>query len=108
MTDITIKGRVAERLEQMARETNREIEEIVEEALDLMVNAEGTRPQVETTDDFPEPPQGTLAHMAWSASQNPILGGSTDTAERSREILRNEYADHLLKRLNDPDEDVDE
>ncbi len=108
MADITLSGRIAERLEQIARDTNRKIEEIVEEALNLMENSEGARTQGGAEETIAEPPLGTLAHMAWSAAQNPINVGAADVAERSREILHNEYADHLLKHLDAPDDDANE
>src|SRR5205823_9802183 len=101
MTDITITGRVAERLQQLAQRTNRSVEEILEEALDSYLG--GERKTVSTD----EPPLGSFARMAWVAEQYPIEVGATDISERSREILQNEYADYLLKRLQTPDDNTD-
>ena len=101
MADITITGRIAERLQQLAQRTNRTVEEILEEALDSYQVGEGKDTVTQ------EPPRGTFAHMAWVARQNPIDVGETDISERSREILQNEYADYLLKRLQASDDSDD-
>ena len=50
MADITITGKVAERLQQLARQTNRSIEVILEEALDTYQEGNDTAAI--------EPPQG--------------------------------------------------
>ncbi len=102
MADITITGKTAERLQQLAQRTNRSVEEIVEEALDAYQLGEGKSNAAD------EPPPGTFARMAWVARKYPIAVGSPDISERSRDILRDEYADHLLKRLQAPDDKSDE
>ena len=48
-----------------------------------------------------EPP-GTAARLAQIARLKPILVEDTDLAERSREILENEYPEYLLKRMDRP------
>ncbi len=102
MTDITITGRIAERLRQLAERTNRSVEEILEDVLDAYQDSEGKS----NTDEGPPP--GTFARMAWIAERNPIRVGATDISERSREILRDEYAEHLLKRLQASDDNTDD
>jgi hypothetical protein len=92
MTDITITGRVAERLQRLAEDRHRTVEEVLEDVLDTMAQQED-----KDTAGI-EPPPGTFARMAWVAMQNPIELEATDVADRSRDILQNEYADYLLKR----------
>ena len=100
MTDITITGKVAERLQRLAEDRNRTVEEILEDALDTLLRGDDQ-------DDAIEPPPGTLARMAWVARRNPINVDATDISERSRDILRNEYTEHLLKRQSASDEPPD-
>jgi predicted transcriptional regulator len=95
MADITITGKIAERLQQLAQDTKRSIEEILEEALDSYLRNE---------EDMLAGPVGSLARMAWVARQHPIEVEPTDIAERSRDILRDEYAAHLLKRRQAADD----
>src|SRR5258706_14833645 len=102
MTDITITGKVAERLQQLAKHTHRTVEEILEDVLNAYTQRESKDPTAV------EPPHGSLARMAWVAMQNPIEVEETDIAERSRDILRSEYAEHLLKRRAASDNATDE
>jgi hypothetical protein len=60
----------------------------------------------ETVTDEPDeefdpdnPPPGSLALLAKLAREANIRTGERDTSSRSREILENEYADYLLKRV---------
>lgn len=94
MADITITGKVAERLQQLAHDSQRSIEDILEAALDNLSQQEENK----------MPPAGTLARMAWIARHHPIEVDSVDIADRSRDILRDEYAAHLLKRQQTPDD----
>jgi hypothetical protein len=101
MADITISGKMAERLQQLAQDKHRTVEEILEEALDTYVQDE----ERETAGK--EPPTGSLARMAWVAERNPIEVAATDIAEHSRDILRDEYAEYLLKRWSAPSDATD-
>jgi predicted transcriptional regulator len=94
MADITITGKVAERLQQLAQDSHRSVEEILETALDNLAQQEEDK----------LPPVGSLARMAWMARQRPIEVEATDIADRSRDILRDEYAAHLLKRRSTSDD----
>ncbi len=94
MADITITGKVAERLQQLAQDSHRSVEEILEAALNNLTQQE----------EGQLPPAGSLARMAWTARQHPIEVEQTDIADRSRDILRDEYAAHLLKRRQAPDD----
>lgn len=87
MADITITGKTAERLQQLVQSRQRTVEEVLEDMLNSY--------QHEDTD---MPPAGTLARMAWVAEHYPIAVEPDDVADRSRDILRDEYADYLLKR----------
>jgi len=51
----------------------------------------------EQADEYPE---GSLAALARNALEADIHTGTTDTAERSREILNTEFADYLKERMN--------
>ena len=95
MADITISGKVAERLQQLAQDSRRTVEDILEEALDSYVRNE---------EDSLAGPHGSLARMAWVARQHPIEVEATDIAERSRDILRDEYTAHVLKRRQATDD----
>jgi hypothetical protein len=92
MADITITGKVAERLQQLAQDKHQTIEEIIEEALGPYVQNQDKK--------MPggEPPPSSLARIARLATRNPIEVAATDIAERSRDILCTEYTEHLLKR----------
>lgn len=55
------------------------------------------KPDTEFDPDNPLP--GSLALLAKLALEADISTGETNTSSRSREILYNEYADYLLKRM---------
>ncbi|MEP7286847.1 MAG: ribbon-helix-helix protein, CopG family [Chloroflexota bacterium] len=95
MADITITGEMAERLQNLARSTHRPVEEVLQEALTHYFREE------DSGHDVTEVQIASFADMARVARENPINAGDPDIAERSREILRDEYADYLLKRLQD-------
>ena len=92
MADITITGEIAERLQEIARNTHQAVEEVLREALDRYIQSD-----VE--------PRPSFAEMARLAMENPIKVGSADISEHSREILENEYANYLLKHLHDGEVD---
>ena len=80
-TRLTLKGKTAEALQHIALQENRSVEDLLENLLALY-----------------QPQPGTLAELAQSARTADIHTGKTDTSERSREILRTEYADYLKRR----------
>ena len=102
MTEITITGSVAERLQHLAQRTHRTVEDILEEALDMYMRSEDKETAAV------EPREGSLARMAWVATHQPIEVQATDISERSRDILRREYADHLLKHQVSSNDAADE
>ena len=95
MADITITGEMAERLQALAQAMHQSVEEVLQEAL--------TRYSREETSlhNTTEVQIASFSDMARVARENPIEVGDPDIAERSRDILQDEYADYLLKRLQE-------
>ncbi len=83
-TQITLSGPIAETLQALAEQQNLSVEAVIER---LRSDA--------------NPHAGTLAQLAASARAADIHTGATDTAQHSRQILRDEYAEHLKRRNAD-------
>lgn len=81
---INIPEDVAQRLEQLAQQEGRSIGEVLNNLLNRY-NAGS--------------PPGSLAELAQNAREAGLASAEpVDTADRSREILTTEYADHLKRR----------
>ena len=80
-TSLVLTGKAAKTLQHIASQENRSVEDVLENLLALY-----------------QPQPGTLAELAQSARKADIHTGKTDTSDRSREILRTEYADYLKRR----------
>ncbi len=83
-TQITLSGPIAETLQALAEQQNQSVEALIE---GLLADA--------------KPSGGTLADLAASARAADIHTGATDTAQKSRDILRDEFADYLKRRNAD-------
>lgn len=91
MTDFTIPDQLAEKLEDIARRENRPLDKVVEEALQQYASEH-------------LPPQQTRNLLLLIAQAADELGeGSNegDIAERSREILNNEFPEYLMRRIRE-------
>lgn len=53
-----------------------------------------------------EIPEGSLYRLGEALEQLNYRSGRSDTAERSTEILRTEFADYIRRRMNRPDPDA--
>lgn len=93
MTEVIIRNeRLAWRLFDIAQRENRSVEAVIETLV------EERYPQA--TGDKPAP--GSFAALAEAARRANIHSPHpVDTSSRSREILENEYADYLKKRMED-------
>lgn len=97
MTDISIAPHLIEKLQRIAEVEHRPVEAVLESLIEqypLIV------PDTEEADSD-VPPLGTLARLAYEARKVGFESGETDTSERSREILEKEFADYLLRRMED-------
>jgi len=83
-TQITLSGPIAETLQALAEQQNQSVEALIE---GLLADV--------------KPSDGTLADLAISARTADIHTGVTDTAQKSRDILRDEFADYLKRRNAD-------
>jgi len=87
---MNIPEAVAERLEQIAQQEGRSVGELLEILLDR----------------YTAPPPGSLAELAQNAREAGLASPQfVDTAEHSHEILRNEFANYLKKRMDNADSD---
>lgn len=91
MTDISIAPHLIEKLQRIAEIEHRPVEAVLESLIEQY-----PVPIVEET-----PPLGTLARLAYEARKVGFESGETDTSERSWEILEKEFADYLLRRMDD-------
>jgi hypothetical protein len=89
-----IRDDLAKRLHELAQQQNRSVDEVLEELLSPYQS------QSLSAENSDIPPQGTAARMIYEAQRAGFRSGQTDTAERSREILHNEFAKHLLKHIS--------
>ncbi|MBZ0315060.1 MAG: hypothetical protein K8L91_01485 [Anaerolineae bacterium] len=97
MTDISIAPHLVEKLRRIAEIEHRPVEAVLES---LIEQYPLIAPDTEEADSD-VPPLGTLARLAYEARKNSFHSGRHDTTARSREILQNEFADYLLRRMDD-------
>jgi hypothetical protein len=97
MVDLVIRNeQLAWKLLSIAQRENRSVESVLAALLARYDTEFEGRPAL-----------GTFAMLAQSAQEADIRSDMpTDTSERSREILENEYADYLKRHMNErPDSD---
>jgi hypothetical protein len=99
MVTIDISEALAERLHDAARKRNTPVEELIETLLGQLEEDEADQPL--------QAPPGTLAALAESARRANIRTGETDVAERSREILEQEWGEHLTRWMTEEERDTD-
>jgi hypothetical protein len=100
MADLIIHGHLAERLRQAARQSNQSVEKLLETLLT------GVTPLPSRSADIQSPP-GTLAALAEAADKADLHLGDHDVATRSREILDDEWGQHLTRWKNTKSDDSD-
>lgn len=91
MAALLIDDVIAERLRQLAQSENRPLEAVLSAMLDAYA---------------PLPSDWPLEMAKLAEADTDIVWNelASDLSERSRDILRNDFGDHLLKRLNDNDD----
>ncbi|GIK67443.1 MAG: hypothetical protein BroJett018_52370 [Chloroflexota bacterium] len=97
MTDISIAPHLIEKLQRIAEIEHRPIEAVLESLIEqypLIV------PDAEEADSD-VPPLGTLARLVYEMERADFHSGDPDIVDNSREILQNEFADYLLRRMDD-------
>lgn len=99
MEKVVIRNeRLARRLFDIAHRENRSVDDIIETLVD----------EHYPNDTADKPAPGSFAALAESARRANIRSPyPVDTSSRSREILENEYADYLKKRMEDQNEKID-
>lgn len=98
MVALEIPVELAEKLREVAKRENRSVEAVLETMLkDYPIETKIA--SVDERQDAEIPPPGTLARLAYEAEKLDFHSGHRDIAERSREILDDEFADYLLKRM---------
>jgi hypothetical protein len=102
MPKITISEEAYNFLAELAERENTTITQWIE---DYVERLKLLQPGAIDTSDMPE--AGTLAALAWAARKYSIIPDSDEdgnTPHWSREVLNEEYADHLLKRVREQNE----
>lgn len=98
MTDISIAPHLIEKLQRIAEIEHRPVEAVLES----LIEQYPVPMQEETPPDGEDvPPLGTLARLAYEARKVSFHSGRHDKTARSREILEKEFADYLLRRMED-------
>lgn len=97
MTTIHISPQLADKLTRLAERQHKTVDEVLERLLE----AESVE-ETPSTLDHPRP--GSGAALLKAALDADIQSATTDTAERSREILNNEFANYLYNRIHDNDD----
>jgi hypothetical protein len=100
MDEITITGDLAARIREAAREAQQSIEEFLEDAYQTALADRVLRGKASFPDE-PEP--GTSGALLRSARRANIRTGQTDTSERMREILDQEWYEHLTRYRHEQD-----
>lgn len=95
MVTITFPDELAKRLQQVAERENRTVAEIIEAMLD--------RYEAEISE--PSPYTDPLLRIWEMAHEANLTFTEHDVSTRSREILETEYADYLLKRMRNEDDE---
>lgn len=94
MAEINLPSRLLARLQRIADYEHRSLEEV------LTTLIEGYPLPETVEEDAGVPPAGTLARMAYEAQRAGIFGDNPDLVDQRRTILREEFTDHLLRRLD--------
>jgi hypothetical protein len=102
MSDLIIHNGLAEKLRQAASQHKLPVEEFLELLLDRLPSAPGV-----SSMQISAPP-GTLAALAEAAKKANIRLGVKDVSSHSREILENEWGEHLTRWMNEKPEDVND
>ena len=92
MVELIVDNAIAERLRQIAQQENRPLDAVLRSML------ESYTPTLEPS-DWPL----LIARMAEADTDIVWREDATELSERSREILEDEFADYLLKRLDNDD-----
>ena len=93
MAELIIDNAIAERLRQIARQENRPLDAVLRSMLESYTST------LEPS-DWPL----LIARMAEADTDIVWSEDATELSERSREILEDEFADYLLKRLENDDD----
>jgi hypothetical protein len=94
MSELIVDDSIAMRLRQIAEQENRPLDAVLAAML-------AAYPASREPSDWPL----KMAMMAEADTDIEWNEYATDLSERSREILNNEFGAHLLKRLNENDND---
>ncbi len=97
MTD-ALREDLLQRLDDLARAEHRILNDFVE---DLLLRYVPPTPPISDPEIEALPP-GSFARLGAAGRGMPPIGEPGDVSERADEILRNEFADYLLARMNRP------
>jgi metal-responsive CopG/Arc/MetJ family transcriptional regulator len=89
MANVEISQELLEILEDVAKREHRSLSEVVESALKNFAQEHSAQPPNDTTKGYP------LLMIAEAANQLGIGSGEGDISERSRDILKANFADDL-------------
>jgi len=107
MTEYVLPRDLEQQLEVVAQREQRSQDEVLQDAVRQYLASQTILNAVEDEDENKEiPPVGTLAHLAYLAERNPISSGHTDTGARADEILNDEFADYLISRQQNQNNDA--
>jgi hypothetical protein len=98
MADLIIHGHLAERLREAAHHSNQSVEKTLETLL------AGVTPLASRGGEIKSLP-GTLAALAEASDKADLHLGDHDVAAQSREILENDWGEHLTRWKPEESED---
>ena len=99
MANVEISQELLEILEDVAKREYRSLSEVVENALKNFAQEHRSPPHNDTTNGEP------LLMIAEAANQLGLGSGKDDISERSRDILKSNFADDLARRMRGENED---
>lgn len=109
MATLPISENLAKRIREAAERANLRIEDYLARMLERNGEPLAPRPEPDITDAHleaarrMEPEPGTAAALLQAAQEANIATGASGTVARSREILENEWAEHIMRYRNEED-----
>jgi len=99
MANVEISQELLEILEDVAKREHHSLSEVIENALKNFALEHRSPPQNDTTNHDP------LQMIAEAAEELGLGSGKGDISERSRDILKANFADDLARRMRNENED---
>ncbi|MBZ0308858.1 MAG: hypothetical protein K8I82_22515 [Anaerolineae bacterium] len=89
-----ISDTLLQKIYDLAEQENRSVNELVKDLIEVYEASGAVHAE--------DLPPGSLARLAAAGREMPSFGKPDNTSEYADDVLKNEYTDYLLKRMNRP------